>query len=616
MVVLLSVLVLCTACAESSVLPTPRPTAPPAPSPTPSPTPEPKTLTVCLPDEPESLYLYGTDSLTAHHIWAAIYDGPIDSQDYTHQSVILRGLPSLADGTAAVQTVFPQSGDPVLAADGAVVGLASGVVVENARGDRVAFDGAPIPMEQMVVTFTLRSDVRWSDGEPLTAHDSIYSFHLAADPATAVDKHLVQRTADYQALDEERVVWKSVPGFLDSAYPLNFWHPLPRHRWETLTTAELLSAEASTREPLGWGPFAVREWVPGQYLTVDRNRFYFRANEGLPRLDEVTFRFLDSATELTGEIISGNCDVVTHDAARLVLDSTEWAVPATFEVLRTESSAWELLAFGISPAPGYNRPDVFEDVRVRRGIAHCVDRQTLADASSPAGGLIAHSYVPSEHPLHANEDLMVWEHDPEAGQRLLAQAGWYDEDGDGVREAHGIPAIPDGTPLQVSYHTTDDPLRLRTAELVQAQLRTCGIKVNLQTLPAEELFAPGPTGVLFGRRFDLAQFSWRATGVPLCDLFLSTQIPGEGDWSRPNVAGFIDADYDAACRAALEPLLNGTESVAWHAMAQRIFSEQLPVLPLFRHWEVTLAHTSVTGLKPSPSQRSELWGLEQVDVQH
>ncbi len=572
-------------------------------------------LTICLPEEPNTLYLYGTDSLTAHHIWAAIYDGPIDSQNYTHQPVILRGLPSLADGTAAVQTVFPQSGDRVLAADGDVVELTSGVVVENAQGDRIAFDGASIPMEQMVVTFTLRSDVRWSDGEPLTAHDSVYSFQLAADAATPVDKHLIQRTADYRVLDDARVVWKSVPGYLDPAYAVNFWHPLPRHRWERLSTTELLSADASTRKPVGWGPFAIREWVPGQHLTLDRNRFYFRADGGLPRLDKLTFRFLDSESELTSEVIQGNCDIVTHDAAPAVLDNIEGTVPATFDVLRTEGSAWELLAFGISPAPGYNRPDVFEDVRVRRGIAQCIDRQTLADAASPGGGLIAHSYVPSDHPLHANEDLTVWAHDLEAGQRLLAQAGWHDEDGDGVREAHGIPAIPDGTPLQVNYHTTDDPLRLRTAELVQAQLRTCGIKVNVQTLPAEELFAPGPTGVLFGRRFDLAQFSWRATQVPLCDLFLSTQIPGEGDWNRPNVAGFIDAEYDQACRQALEAFPNGTESVAGHRDAQRIFSEQLPVLPLFRHREATLALTSVTGVEPNPSQRSELWNLERIGVQ-
>lgn len=612
----LTALVLCTACAELTVLPAPKtPSLPLPPSPTPSPTPEPKSLTICLSEEPDSLYLYGTDSLAAHHVWQAIYDGPTDNRDYARQPVLLTGLPSLEGGTARVETVAVQAGDRVLAAGGSVMELAPGVIVENAEGEQLVFDGAPIPMEQMVVTFTLRSDLRWSDGEPLTADDSVYSFQLAADPATPTDKYVIERTADYHTMDRQRVVWQGVPGFLDPAYTLNFWHPLPRHSWEGLSAADLLSSEHATREPLGWGPFVIREWVPGDRLTLERNRFYFRAGEGLPRLDEVTFRFIDNPSELTEELVSGRCDIVPHETADTVLATLGEAVlPAAVDSLVTPDTAWEMLALGISPAAGYDRPDLFEDVRVRRGIAQCVDRQAVANAASITGGSVPHSYLPPEHPLYAIEKLTVWAYDPQAGQHLLAQAGWYDEDGDGVREAHGVPGVADGTSFQATYQTTDDPLRLRTAELVQAQLRTCGIQTSLQTLPSEQLFAPGPEGVLFGRRFDLAQFSWRATDVPLCDLFLSSQIPGDGDWSRPNVAGFIDGEYDAACQAALEALPGRGDYVVAHAEAQRIFSEQLPVLPLFRHQRVTLVHASVTGLMPTPSQRSELWNLEQLDV--
>jgi peptide/nickel transport system substrate-binding protein len=613
---LFSALVLCTACAELTTLPGPQTPPPlPPPSPTPSPTPEPRSLTICLSEEPDSLYLYGTDSSAAHHVWQAVYDGPIDNRNYTHQPVLLTELPSLERGTARVETVTVSAGERVLAAGGSVMELAPGVIVENTEGERVAFHGAPIPMDRMVVTFTLRSDLRWSDSEPLTADDSVYSFQLAADPATPADKVVIERTADYHAIDGQRVVWQGVPGFLDPAYALNFWHPLPRHSWNGLSAADLLSSEVATREPLGWGPFVIREWMADDRLRLERNPFYFRASEGLPRLDEVTFRFIDNPDELAEELIGGGCDVMPHETADAALATRgEAAVPATMDSLVTQDAAWEMLVLGISPAPGYDRPDFFEDVRVRRGIAQCIDRQAVANAASTAGGSVPHSTLPPEHPLYAGEKLKVWEYDPQAGQLLLAQAGWYDEDGDGVREAHGVPSIADGTPFQVMYHTTDDPLRLRTAELVQAQLRTCGIQTSLQTLPSDELFAPGPNGVLFGRHFDLAQFSWRATAIPVCDLFLSSQIPGDGDWSRPNVAGFIDGGYDAACQAALEALPGTANYAVAHTEAQRIFSEQIPGLPLFRHQRVTLVHASVTGLTPTPSQRSELWNLEQVDV--
>jgi len=160
--VLSAILALCAACTEPTVSPTS------TPSPTPSPTPEPKVLTVCLPDEPDSLYLYGTDSPAARHIWQAIYDGPFDSRGYGHQPVILAELPSLTNGGATVGTVPVQAGDRVLAASGEVVELAPGVEVKDIGGQRTTFDGEPIQMHQMVVTFTLQSDLYWSDGTLLT----------------------------------------------------------------------------------------------------------------------------------------------------------------------------------------------------------------------------------------------------------------------------------------------------------------------------------------------------------------------------------------------------------------------------------------------------------------
>jgi peptide/nickel transport system substrate-binding protein len=468
-------------------------------------------------------------------------------------------------------------------------------------------------MARMVVTFTLRSDLRWADGETLTADDSLYSFQLASDSNTPSDKHIVERTADYGALGTHQVVWRGVPGFLDRAYFLNFWHPLPRHAWGDLSAAELLTAPVSTREPLGWGPFAIREWTPGDHLTVERNPFYFRTAKGFPLLDEVTYRFIDDPGELTQALVAGTCDVVTHEVAGAVLEALgEADISSGVEAFATQDAAWELLAFGISPAGA--RPDLFEDVRVRRAIAHCLDRQAMAGTLFATDGRVLDSYLPPEHPLYAGEKLTTWQNDPEAGKHLLEQAGWYDEDGDGVREAHGIPGIADGTPFQATYHTTDDPLRIRAAELAQAYLKACGIQIDLQAMPAEVLFAPGPETVLFGRRFDLAQFSWQITPGPLCDLFLSSQIPGEGGWSRPNVAGFIDGEYDDACRAALEALPDTGDYVARHTEAQRIFSERLPVLPLFQRQKVTLARASVMGLAPNASQRSELWNLEQIDV--
>jgi peptide/nickel transport system substrate-binding protein len=613
-----TVLVLCAACcADLPFIPTPAPTI------TPSPTPEPKVLTVCLLDEPDSLYLYGTDSVATHHVWQAIYDGPLDNRTYTYQPVILTGLPNLADSAdpagprAVVETVTVGAGERVLAAAGEVIALSPGATVEVDGGQRVAFDGTPVQMQRMVVTFTLQPGLVWSDGAPLTADDSVFSFELAADPATPLgDKTIVERTAEYRAEDAHTVVWSGIPGYLDHFYYLNFWHPLPRHAWGHLSAAELLTADISTRQPLGWGAFEVREWVSGDHITVVRNPAYFRAPGGLPRLDEVVYRFIPDPIALAQELVVGRCDVVTHDAAGAVQAALP-DLPAEIQELSVPGARWELLAFGISPNRDYERPDFFEDVRVRQGVALCIDRQALAEQAVGTSGRVLDSYVPPEHPLYAS-GLTTWAYDPAAGQALLAGAGWYDEDGNGVREAHSIPGIADGTPFQVTYQTTDDPLRMQTAQSIQTYLAGCGVQISVEIAAPDAFFAPGPAGPLFGRRFDLAQFSWRTAAEPLCDLFLSGQMPDGDRWDRPNVVGFLDDEYDEACLSALEALPGGGEYIdgqtAAYAEAQRIFSERLPVLPLFQRPKVTFARTSVIGLAPNPTQVSELWNIEQLDL--
>ena len=619
---ILFILALCTACTEPTVPPTP------TPSPTPSPTPEPKTITVCLPDEPDSLYLYGTDDLAAQHVWQAIYDGPLDSRGYTYQPVILTSLPSLAGGSAAVEMIAVQAGDRVIAASGEVIELTPGVTIKNTLGQHVTFDGTPILMPRMVVTFTLHPNLYWSDGALLTADDSVFSFELAADPSTPADtgrlaiasaKHIIEHTADYHAADVRTVVWSGIPGFLDHAYFLNFWHPLPRHAWGHLSATELLRADVSTRHPLGWGPFVLREWIPGDHITVARNPIYFRAPEGLPRVDEITFRFISDPTILARELLAGRCDVITHDAAEAV--QAALPIPSSppmegdgITMLSTPNSRWELLAFSISPATDYDRPDFFEDVRVRQAIALCIDRQAVINQLLGPSGRVLHSTLPPEHPLYAADVLTTWGYASAAGQMLLATAGWYDEDGDDVREAHNIPGIADGTPFQVTYHTTGEPQRVQTTQLIQTYLAECGIRVSVEIVPPETLFAPGPEGVLFGRRFDLAQFSWRTTSDPLCDLFMSGQMPDAGRWDSPNVVGFLDDEYDTACLSALESPPGSERYAAGHTEVQRIFSERLPVLPLFQHPKVTLARTSVIGLAPDPTQVSELWNIEQLDL--
>lgn len=590
-------------------------------TPTPPPPGE-KTLVICQGQEPDTLYIYGGAMLAASHIQNAVYDGPIDNRSFDYQPIILQKLPSLEDGDAVINTVTVKEGDKIVNAAGDPVELAVGERIRPAgcRADDCAieYQGGEVEMDQMVVTFKLLEGLKWSDGEPLTAADSVYSFNLAIDPDTPKpSKYTEEHTASYEAVDDLTTVWTGLPGYLDSTYFLNFWTPLPEHQLGSMTAAEIVESEEASRTPLGWGPFIITEWVSGDHVTAVKNPNYFRADEGLPKVDKVVFRFVgEEPNPAIAQLLAGDCDILTQDThlddqAELLIElEKQGELVPTF----VTGTVWEHVDFGINPVESYDRPDFFEDVRVRQAIAMCLDRQAVVDSVMFGRSKVIHSYIPEEHPLY-NPDVKKWPYDPEAAKALLEEVGWVDTDGDGIREAKGVEGIEDGTKLAFKWQSTTAELRIKYMQIFKEQLAECGIDLTIENLPAGQYFADGPEGPLFGRHFDLGSFAWLTGVEPPCDLYLSTQIPSEETgWSGQNDPGFIDPEYDAVCNAALQALPGTPEYEQNHKEAQRIFSEKLPVVPLFLRTKLAAYRPEVDGFIMDPTANSEMWNIENFDL--
>jgi len=581
-----------------------------------------KTLVICQGQEPDTLYWYGSDTLAARHILHAVYDGPIDNRTYRHQAVLLEKLPSLEDGDAIINTVTVQAGDIVVNDAGDPVELTEGMMVRphdcRATECAVKFTGAPMEMDQMFVTFKLRSDLKWADDTPLRVDDSVYAFELASDPATPVSKFTIDRTASYETLGDQTTVWVGLPGYIDATYFTNFWPPLPRHLWQEQLgygAADLLEAEESSRMPIGWGPFVIKEWVSGDHITVEKNPLYYRAAEGLPYVDTVVFRFVSDPNSALAQLISGECDIVTQDA--LSEDQTPLLLKLEQEsVLKlavTTTTTWEHIDFGIVSASDYDRPDFFGDVRMRQAFAYCLDRQSVVDTVLYGRSAVLNSYLPPEHPYYEAEGLTEYAYAPEKGQALLEEMGWVDSDGDGVREAKGIDGIPNGTRLEFTWLSTADALRAQYMQVLQQNLTGCGFLVNLENIPTGQYLANGPDGPLFGRRFDVSSFMSNTEAA--CSRYLSSAIPTAGNrWTGQNISGFADAEFDAACARALGALPGAADYVEGQQAAQRIFSEQLPAVPLFMYLRFAALRPEVEGFVMDATEDSAIWNIEAFDI--
>jgi peptide/nickel transport system substrate-binding protein len=139
--------------------------------------------------------------------------------------------------------------------------------------------------------------------------------------------------------------------------------------------------------------------------------------------------------------------------------------------------------------------------------------------------------------------------------------------------------------------------------------------VQIIYLSPEELFADGPDGPLFGRRFDMAAFGWPVGMTPPCDFYLSAQIPtAENGWSGQNETGWSHEEFDAACLAALAALPGTADYEIYHQTAQSIFAEQLPVVPLFPRLKAAITRPGVCNFRLDPTQTSELYNLFEIGL--
>jgi peptide/nickel transport system substrate-binding protein len=592
-------------------------------------TPATRSLTICLGEEPNTLYPYGDLNAAARSVLSAIYDGPMDVTDYGYEPIILEKIPSLEDGDAQVSPIGVNAGSKIVDSSGNVVLLSTGTKVRpsGCRSDDCAirYDGSStLQMDQIVATFTMLKGLMWSDGAPLTSNDSIYSYGLASSELTPGSKFLVDRTASYEAADEQTIQWWGIPGFIDPDYYTNFWMPLPEHAWSEFPPDQLLRVDVSSKLPLGWGPYIIDKWDPGKNLHFVKNLNYFRADSGLPKFDELNFMIFPDTNAALSALVDGTCDVL-DPSTRLdgqvgLLQQMQTDNRAYLFTARTNVIEW--LGMGIAPASyddGFDvkkdRPDFFGDKRTRQAIALCLDRQKVVDTVLFGLSQVPDTYLPPDHPLH-NANVQTYEYNPASGNKILDDVGWLDKDNDPStpRLAQSVTNVPVDTPLILNYYTSSATQRHQVAEILTQSLAECGIGLNVIYSSASDFYAPGPTGPLFGRQFDLAEYAIGVNSLePQCSWFISSQIPGETNhWVGTDVSGYKSSNFDAACQKALQTVSTDPE-YASHQEAQAIFATDIPSIPLYLRLKVAATRPDFCGFSLDPSSSSALADIETFD---
>jgi peptide/nickel transport system substrate-binding protein len=581
---------------------------------------------VCVSQEPESLFiyhpdvLYGEGSPAAHAVLEAIYDGPIDLLDYAAEPVILETLPTLENGGVNLRQVTLGENEvffnPVtLQPENLGIGdryLPSGCNDPNCLA---TYSGGEVQMDQMAVEFRLREGILWSDGQPLTASDSRFSFTLDRSGELPTTKFLVDRTSDYRVQDDRTIRWVGIPGFMDSDYMTNFWPPLPEHILGSYAIEDLLGADVANRTPIGWGAYVVSTWSSGE-LTLLPNELYSGKQDNPQAFDRVIFRFLSRGGDgAVQQILTDECDLVDESLLSPVDLSTARSLEeqGRLKLWSAPDATLVRLDYNLSPIDR-SRPAFFQDQRTRQALAYCIDRSEIQTAFTGEPGPLPPTYINAGHPEVLNEaDLVSF--DSELGKDLLDQVGWVlDEDNPQLpRVAFGVPGVRTATPFRISLLTSDAEEILQLATLVKRDLEDCGIEVDVNSVPADELAEPYPDGPAFGRGFDIVLWAWPEWISPLCEMFAGWEIPSSTQPFGINATGYSSEAYDIACqqRFLSIPGMPGYQEAL--AETQLLFNEDLPAVPLYQPLRWVVSDTQTCDLSIDGVATSSLWNIEVLD---
>jgi len=586
----------------------------------PTPVPQ-KVLSICLGEEPSSLFLYGDQSTSARIIRQAIYDWTVVDPIIGANSALLEVIPSMENGLVTISQVEVFPGENIFDSKGNYAILANGTHFRptgcfGPSCEEIFEDQTSITMDQSRVEFNIRTGINWSDGTPISAADSVYSYQIASLIYGSGGPKKLRYAYDYQVGENDRIYWTGLPGYMGIySYPDLFFDPLPEHLLKNLTLDELLTSSQSTERPLAWGSYQIAEWIHGDHISLVANDQNYLASDEIPGFDALVFRFVESAEEALAAFQSGECQLVANQSglSEFQTDLVQGAADGGLQIYLSENKAWEQLSFGID-----SRDDnriFLADPELRLALAGCIDREKISSTRLDADQIVDDFFPPDQSLL--NDLELTYTYQPVKSGLAMKELGWIDTDGDPAtpRIAAGVTGVADGTKLELTLLAAEvDPLP-GAVMLIKDGLGTCGIGVEVELLPAAELLAPGPDGPIFGRKFDLAYFAWAAGNYQPCRLFISDEIPGlypsyPKGWGGVNAAGYNNKNYDSACMEVLTTLPDSENYLGSLDKIRSTFREDLPALPLFFQREIIVAGPDLIGLENDPFPL--FWNIEVI----
>ena len=414
-----------------------------------------------------------------------------------------------------------------------------------------------ISSDGLSYTFKLNQNVKFHDGTALTASDVKFSLDRArGEDSTNAQKALFTGIKSVVVLDDLTLQIDLVEpngGFITNL------------AWGDAVIVAPESIDNAETAPIGTGPFKFSKWIKGDRVELVKNPDYWGKSVNL---DKAIFKFIADPTAAFAAVMAGDIDAFPVFPAPENL--LQFEADARFKVMVGSTEGETILSTN-------NKKPPFDDLRMRKAIAHAINRQEIIDGAMFGYGTPIGTHFAPHNPdyLDLTEKSQF---DPELSRKLIIESGH----GDGVKVSLKLPPP--------SYAR-------RGGEIVAAQLRNVGIDVEISNLE----WAQWLEQVFKGKDYNLTIVS-------------HTEPSDINIYARPDYYFQYDKKAFRDIMTKLNLATDPEKRTMYLHAAQRQISLDYVNGFLFQLAKTGVANAKITGLwKNSPTQANDLTGVSWSD---